>query len=249
MTCDQALEPKLPVHKPDSVASRRKRSHPGYISGPARDHTGGVSTDAIRAADAPTTELVTAAGDRCAKCQAPLAPDQHYCVNCGERRGRARFSAETLAAPAAASMAAPPAPPAQDRPRFSSAASLVAGVATLLIALGVGVLIGHYSNDNTAARPAAQVITLNGGGTGAGTSASTPTTAGRTTAATSVKVAKTKVVHVTAKVAKAATAAATRVLGSGGNLSKNVNQTVGGSCSGGAGCQNGKFTGNFFGGN
>jgi hypothetical protein len=50
-------------------------------------------------------------------------------------------------------------------------------------------------------------------------------------------------------VIKKVQAAASKVLGSGAkNLSNNVTQQVGGSCSGGTGCQGGKFTGNFFGG-
>ena len=199
---------------------------------------------------APTAELVTGAvSDRCASCQTPLAPDQQYCVNCGERRGRARFSpgmAGTHAAPAAAEAAVPP---RREHPRTSSAGTLVAGVATLLIAMGVGVLIGHYSNSSTPTRSAgAQIITV---GSGAGSGANTGTSAASNTAATSSgkKVtAKATVVHVTARTARAATQAASKVLGSSAssNLSKNVQQQVGGSCSGGAGCQNGRFTGNFF---
>ena len=202
--------------------------------------------DAIRTAeeDAPTTELVTGAvGDRCANCQAALAPDQRYCVNCGARRGRPRFSYESMAAPADATI-----PPRTRPPRFSSGTSLVAGVATLLIAMGVGVLIGHDSNSSTPARaPAPQVITLGGGGAGTGATAGTGTTSGATPAGKASK-GKTKVttVHVTAKTAKAASAAAGKVLGSSNNLSNNVSQQVGGSCTGGAGCENGKFTGNFF---
>jgi hypothetical protein len=208
-----------------------------------------VSTDVIKAADedAPTTELVTGVvGDRCVNCQAPLAADQRYCVNCGERRGTPRFSYESMAgqaAPAAADAGIPP----RQRWRFSSGTSLVAGVATLLIAMGVGVLIGHDSNSVPARTPPPQVITLNGGGaTGAATG--TGTTSNATTAGThkASKGGKTKVVHVTAKSAAAASNAAAKVLGSGGNLSKNVSQQVGGSCTGGSGCQNGKFTGNFF---
>jgi hypothetical protein len=204
--------------------------------------------DAIRATeeDAPTTELVTGVvGDRCANCQAPLAPDQRYCVNCGERRGRPRFSYESMAAQAAPAAAGGPVPPRQ-RARFSSGTTLVAGVATLLIAMGVGVLIGNDSNSTPARAPAPQVITV-GGGAATGTTAGTGTTSGATTTGTAkTSKGKTKVVHVTAKTAKAATQAAGKVLGSSHSLSNNVTQQVGGSCTGGSGCQNGKFTGNFF---
>jgi hypothetical protein len=212
-----------------------------------------VATDPVSAAEgAPTTELITSVGgDRCANCQTPLAPDQRYCVNCGERRGGARFSKEMLAAPAAPVAAEAAVPPRRQHPRVSSATTLVAGVATLLVAMGVGVLIGHYSNNNTPQR-AAQVITVGGGGTSAG-AASTGAT-GAATAATAATAhhaathAKPTVVHITQKTQKAATAAASKVLGGSAskNISSNVQQQVGGSCSGGAGCQNGHFTGNFF---
>jgi len=210
-----------------------------------------LSTDVVRTAeaDAPTTELVTGVvGDRCANCQAPLAADQQYCVNCGERRGRARFSPETYAVSVERTATEPPLPPRQ--PRFSSAATLVAGVATLLIALGVGVLIGHYSTNGTPARAQApQVITLGAGAANTTSSTPTSTTASSSTSHGKAKSTKPTVVHVTAKTAKAANSAASKVLGSSGSLSHNVQQPVGGSCTGGAGCQNGKFTGNFFSGN
>jgi hypothetical protein len=200
----------------------------------------------------PTNELVTrAAGDRCASCNAPLAPDQRYCVNCGERRGKARFSAEALTAQTVAGPAEATARP--PRSRFSSGTTLIAGIATLLIAMGVGVLIGHSSNSTPVRASAPAVLNL---GAGAGT---TPAAAAAATGAASNgpastgtkahrKRAKAKVVRVvmTAKVQKAADAAAAKVLGSNNNLSKNVQQQIGGACSGGAGCQNGKFTGNFF---
>lgn len=207
-----------------------------------------MATEAAQAGQegAPTTELVTGVvGDHCANCNTTLAPDQRYCVNCGERRGRARFSydastAQPVAAPAVA-MAPPP-----SRGRRSSGATLVAGVATLLIAVGLGVLIGHDSTSTPVRAAGPQVITVGGGG-GTGATATNATASNSTPAAShkSSKVKVTKVV-VTAKTAKAATAAAGKVLGSDNSLSKNVQQQIGGACSGGAGCQGGKFTGNFF---
>jgi hypothetical protein len=168
-------------------------------------------------------------------------------VSCGERRGRPRFSYEQLAAQAAT--AAETAPPGEQRPRFSSGTTIIAGIATLLIAIGVGVLIGHDSNTTktTAARTQPPYV-INVGGN-AGTSSSSGTATPSTTSTGKSKGDKARVTHVVvaAKAAKAANQAAAKVLGNnGGNLSKNVNQTVGGSCSGGAGCQGGKFTGNYF---
>jgi hypothetical protein len=93
------------------------------------------------------------------------------------------------------------------------------------------------------------VITVGGSGATAGTGAA----AGGATAALkkSGKVHKVKsvVVHLTAQTKAKASAAANKVFGnSGGNLVKDPTVQVGGACSGGAGCENGKFTGNFFGG-
>ncbi len=204
----------------------------------------GIDTTQEQEPEAPTTELVSGVtGDRCSSCQTPLANDQRYCVNCGERRGKPRFSYSPTDAPAAAPAAVPP-----HRSRASGGLTLVAGVATLLLAMGVGILIGHDSNTPAPTRNAAQVITVNGGGTaGTGTTAATNATSSAASSA-SHKSAKVKVttVHVTAKTAKAAAQAASKVLGGSGNLSKNVTQQVGGSCTSGAGCQGGKFTGNFF---
>lgn len=80
------------------------------------------------------------------------------------------------------------------------------------------------------------------GGSGSSNNASTK--------ATNNKAFKpTKVPKLTTKVIKKVQAAAATVLGSGAkNLSSNPTQQVGQKCSGGNGCQNGKFTGNFFGG-
>ena len=178
-----------------------------------------------------------------------MAADQRYCLNCGERRGRARFSSDTFAAPAAPAGTTSETTVVSHHPqsRFSSGATLVAGVATLLIALGVGVLIGQLgSNNNSSKAPAAQVITVGGGGAAASTPTTAATPASRAAAASAGAKAKLTVVHVTAKSAKAANAAAGKVLGSSHNLSNNVQQSVGSSCSGGAGCQNGTFTGNYF---
>jgi hypothetical protein len=212
-----------------------------------------VSTDAIRTAehDAPTTELVAGAvGDRCPNCEAPLASDQRYCVACGERRGRPRFSFTELA-----SSASPPpatADPPIPAPRAHPGLTLVAGVATLLIAIAVGVVIGVNANSGTPTRAAAPyVVTVNGGGaagaapTSGATAAGTGPAAATSTRGSHVNAAPAKV-RLTKKTTAAATNAASKVLGSSGNLTPNVTQKVGGACSGGAGCQNGKFTGNAF---
>lgn len=194
-----------------------------------------------------TPDLLTAAAsDRCASCNAPLASDQQYCVNCGERRGKPRFSYQPQAPAAPTS----PAPSRERRNRAPAGLTLVAGVATLLLAMGVGVLIGQNSSDNSKTVAAqTPVITVNGGG---GTSAGTSTAAASTSTGSkkSGKGAKNsaKSTHLTKKVVTQVNSAAANVVGSQAHLAP-ATASVGSNCtSGTAGCQNGKFTGNFFGG-
>jgi hypothetical protein len=210
-------------------------------------YTGGTEPpDEPRTTSAPAAPdlLSSAVGDRCSSCGSSLASDQHYCVECGQRRGKPRFSVAHGAA------GAPPRPPKQrrfPRPGGSSGATLVAGIATLLLAMGVGVEIGRSGNTQTTTRAAvapAEVITVAGGGGGG----STPTTAS-TSASKSKKSGKTKAPKVTKVVVQKTNDAAAKALGtSANNLVNNPTVTTGGGCTGGAGCQNGHFTGNFFGG-
>ena len=85
---------------------------------------------------------------RCAECGAPMASDQRYCVECGERRGEPRFpavidDADTAPSPAAVT--------AGRRSRLSPNSTLIAFVGTLLLAMGVGVLIGRSGSSSPAA--------------------------------------------------------------------------------------------------
>ena len=123
-----------------------------------------------------TRELATApaAEDRCGACGAPLAHDQRYCVECGERRGRSRFPVAQPATEVRARRARTVRP---RRPAtVSSGTTLVAGVGVLLLAIGLGVLIGRIGNNKSAPTRAAapQVITVQGGG--GGVASTTPTT-------------------------------------------------------------------------
>lgn len=190
---------------------------------------------------------VPAASDRCPNCHAPLASDQRYCINCGERRGRPRFAYQQR------TEAPPPAPPKRERRIHAPAGmALIAGVATLLLAMGVGVLIGQdgsSGNGKTLAASAPQVITVNGGaGTGAvsGTSASGNSTSGSSKSSKSAKNSTTKVAHLSKKVVTKVNQAATNVIGNQAHLAP-AQTKLGGKCTNGeAGCVNGKFTGQFF---
>lgn len=187
----------------------------------------------------PTAPLAASAGDRCPTCDERLASDQRYCVNCGERRGKARFPVTGVAASRAESAPAPP--PAPRRPSAPAGATLITGVATLLLAMGVGVLIGRSGTNSShqAAAPSVQVV-----GGPAGT-ATTPTT---TASASSGKKAKTpksfKKTKIDKKTAAKAQAAASKVIG-GKNLPPPTVKV--GQHGHGPGFKGGKFTGDFFG--
>jgi len=147
-----------------------------------------------------------ASGEPCATCGALLAADQRYCLNCGARRTDARIAFKEilatngaavvgvegtagdygLARPAGApSGGPPPASPPRDGSGNRSALAALGGLACLLLALGVGVLIGNSGKDKTAAAPAPQVISVGGGAAGTSTGASGTTTPSTTTPSSS----------------------------------------------------------------
>jgi hypothetical protein len=107
-----------------------------------------------------------AQGEPCASCGAPLAADQRYCLECGTRRAEARLAfRDILAGTAPPPGAAPPSPPAPaDPPPARAGLAFLAGLLCLLVALGVGVLIGNAGDDTpkAATTPPPQVITVNG---------------------------------------------------------------------------------------
>lgn len=107
-----------------------------------------------------------------------MAPDQRYCLSCGNRRGEPRlpfmdavtFMDSMHAPPASATAAPPPSPPRQRFFASSSGTTLVAGVATLVLAIGVGVLIGQSGDGGSqpVASQAPIVVKTEGGGGGSG---------------------------------------------------------------------------------
>jgi hypothetical protein len=202
--------------------------------------------------EAPTQALIAAAAsDRCANCGSQLAADQRYCVSCGERRGKARFPVATMHSRQVVEERPVAAPPT--RSRMSSGSTLVAGIGTLLLAMGVGVLIGRANTQPTQRASApAQIITV--GGNGGGTSTG-PTTASTHHAKPPKAVTASqgkgkppifKKVVVTKQALTKANKNLSQVVPTQGLAPATVT-TPGQSCSSGAGCQGGKFTGNFFG--
>jgi hypothetical protein len=123
-----------------------------------------VSTESIA-----STPPHTAAHETCRRCGAPLAEDQRYCLQCGERR--TPISSVLLGGPPTAAAPDPAGPPdvppslavsrGRDRDR-GSAVTVIAGVGVLLLAMGVGVLIGRSSSSGSSRAPAPQVITVAG---------------------------------------------------------------------------------------
>ncbi|MCW2986537.1 MAG: hypothetical protein JWR63_4107, partial [Conexibacter sp.] len=96
----------------------------------------------------------------CRTCGAPLAADQRYCLQCGTRRAEARLPFLDILARQVPQGAATVIETTTVRPttgptawlgRLSTNAAAVAGVACLLLALGVGVLIGGLGSDSSAA--------------------------------------------------------------------------------------------------
>jgi hypothetical protein len=220
-------------------------AHPGQT-----DEVVAGTQSAPPASDAPTKEvrpsMLSSIHEQCSACGAPMAPDQRYCLQCGERNGPARVPAlDTARQRTNETPARPP-----QRPRTSANTALIAGVGTLLLALGVGVLIGRSSNSSSTKTPAAQVITVPTGGGSAGTAgtgttggASSPSASAQTPGTAGAKASKSSAAATAAAAAAASKAAVKKAVK--GPPPKVV--TVG-SPGKGRGYQKGHFTGNFFGG-
>jgi hypothetical protein len=147
----------------------------------------------------------------CAHCGAPLARDQRYCLECGTPRTylsgmmleRLRTPATETHAVHLTPAAAPPNglvpgagtgtisfPPAWQR---GNVLTLIAGIGVLLLAMGVGVLIGRSGSSGSAGVAAPQVITVPAPTTGAaGASTTTPEATSTTPSKTSPTKAKAK---------------------------------------------------------
>jgi hypothetical protein len=131
-----------------------------------------------------------AQGEPCASCGAPLAGDQRYCLECGARRADARIPFRDILA--REGPAGPPQPPVvraypQEHSGPSGVTFLV-GLVALLLALGVGVLIGRSGDDTPTAStqpPAPQVISVGGAAAAPAATTSTPTTSTPATTSTS----------------------------------------------------------------
>jgi hypothetical protein len=101
--------------------------------------------------------LVGAAGtERCSVCSAEMTADQRYCVECGTRRGKPRF--ELAAGPSRSLSAAAP----QPAPAFPQRAMVLLATAVVLLAIGLGVLIGNSGGSSPIKGPVTVVLSGSG---------------------------------------------------------------------------------------
>jgi hypothetical protein len=222
--------------------------------------------------------------ESCPNCNARMAADQRYCLNCGHRRGEPRlpfmdavvFMESMNAAPAGGGGGGtPPPPPTQSggaNNRWNANAALIAGVATLVLAIGVGFLIGRTGhNDNSSAGNGGgevKVVQIGGSGAGGETAvapeAESPAAAGgeKSTgskgeggkaqgkpAAEKTTSEKTSIKEDSKEEEELSKEATKEALHTKEGIKIESKVEVGGKCEqGAAGCsKSGEFTGNFFG--
>jgi hypothetical protein len=158
------------------------------------DHT--IAMDPVDATQ-PTVAMEPVNGngssEPCPHCGTPLALDQRYCLECGAPRTylsgmllerRRSPTAQTLAGqPAQPAMPGgavgtlmPPSPSGSSTWQRGNVLTLIASVGVLLLAMGVGVLIGRSGGSSSAGNAAPQVISVGGAATGAANTTATPTT-------------------------------------------------------------------------
>jgi hypothetical protein len=119
-------------------------------------------------------DLTVRTGDQsCPSCGAAMAGDQRYCLSCGERRGETRVPLPASGAGAAGTAAAAAVEPlaaAVARPVASSGAAWAGAVGLLLLAMGVGVLIGRAGDPQPQRASSAPVTVVQGGAAAPATS-------------------------------------------------------------------------------
>ncbi|HMD52284.1 MAG TPA: hypothetical protein VKG62_06160 [Solirubrobacteraceae bacterium] len=139
----------------------------------------------------------------CVSCSAPLLADQRYCLSCGQPcspvrlafldvlEGERQASGQTAAFTSATVAYAPLMEPASGVPgwlrRYSG---LFAVLSVLLMAMIIGLLVGHWVTQSKA--PSAQVVKIEGLGTIASTAATTPASSGGATPAAASSSSKSK---------------------------------------------------------
>jgi hypothetical protein len=192
-----------------------------------------ASADMPTAAAHPT--IFASIRDQCSACGAAMASDQRYCVECGQRRGPARVPVTGGLPQRGRDATAAPRP--RRRPRIPIDSTLIAGIGTLLLAMGIGVLIGRSGNSTAAKSPRVQVVTVAGGGGAASGGATTGAPATPPAVGSGSSSTKSGGAHSAASATPTSKKPA---------VAPPKTVTVG-SAGHGPGYQNGHFTGNFFG--
>jgi hypothetical protein len=197
-------------------------------------------------------EPAAAGYERCSSCGSLVAVDQRYCLECGRRRGEPRlpFMDAVVFMDAMNRPVEPPdAPTKEKKRRLSPNSALIAGVGTLLLALGIGVLIGRSGDHGgTQAAPPPQIVTVGGGEEA---TAQTNAKAGETVAGAATKgKSKKQIVEAKSKAAETGEGAKDVLHAVPGANLPPPTIKVGGKCEKKvAGCnEKGEFDGTFFGG-
>jgi hypothetical protein len=199
-------------------------------------------------ATAATHSLVATTSEQCPSCGVHVAPDQRYCLACGARCGEPRLPImdavtfmDAMKQPRDA--AAPP--PQRPQRRVSSNMALFATIGVLLLAMGVGVLIGRSGNHSVASAPQAAPIVIKGNGVEESGATASKGAGGTGAIGGSSKKEKPKALKAEAESGKGAE----EVLHyAPGVKPPEPKVELGDKCEeGSAGCTNGKFEGEFFG--
>jgi hypothetical protein len=109
--------------------------------------------------------------DSCPDCGASMAADQRYCLACGHRRGDPRppfldavTSMDFADAGGGPGRTLPPPPSRQGSRSRNSNAALIVGVATLILAVGLGFLVGRAGHEgSSSANHGSERITIESG--------------------------------------------------------------------------------------
>jgi len=125
----------------------------------------------------------------CEECNAPLDPQQRYCVNCGARRGNGTNpSSRYFAEMSKRAHRPPPRPPAKTG--SGSRAAAVGFFALLPIAVAIGVVVGRSGNDSSNNEALLEALRKQPATATAGTTAGVTTAAGAAGKAKKAKEAK-----------------------------------------------------------
>jgi len=193
---------------------------------------------------AATHSLVATSTEQCPSCGVHVTPGQRYCLSCGARCGEPRLpimDAVTFMDAMKQPRDASTPPPQRPQRRVSPNMALFATIGVLLLAMGVGVLIGRSGNRSVVTAPQSAPIVISPRG---GEEAATASSKGASAIGGSSKKEKPKALK---KQADTQAGAESVLKPADGVKLPPAKVKVGGKCDEGtAGCEGEEFTGNFF---